>query len=213
MKAGSVLPSTATPQRTPQAERRARSRAALLEAAARGISRRGYANLVLDEVAANAGYTRGALYHQFAGKEDLTLAVVDWVQQTWWAHMADVIGEAKDPLQALLAVARNHAVFCRRDIARVMTALRVEFPDTSSAIGAAVDAARQRVTAECKRLISEARQAGLISSGPPTDLLAYAVTGAVEGLIIELAGRAPHDEVLAERVVIGLLMSAFEPTS
>src|SRR3954454_10031808 len=43
-----------------QAERSARSRSALLESAARGISRHGYGNLVLKDVAREAGYTRGA---------------------------------------------------------------------------------------------------------------------------------------------------------
>ena len=66
-----------------QAERRARTRAALLEAGARGFSRYGYGNLVLEKVAGEAGYTRGALYHLFAGKEDLAVAVVDWVADTW----------------------------------------------------------------------------------------------------------------------------------
>jgi AcrR family transcriptional regulator len=61
--------------RTTQAERRARTRAAILESAARGLSRYGYGNLKLEQVAADAGYTRGALYHLFRNKEDLTLAV------------------------------------------------------------------------------------------------------------------------------------------
>ena len=43
----------------------------------------GYGNLVLEQVAREAGYTRGALYHQFKGKEDLALAVIDWVDETW----------------------------------------------------------------------------------------------------------------------------------
>jgi AcrR family transcriptional regulator len=51
--------------RVKQADRRARSRRALLESAARGLSRHGYGNLILDRVASEAGYTRGALYHQF----------------------------------------------------------------------------------------------------------------------------------------------------
>jgi hypothetical protein len=46
-----------------QAERRARTRDALLDAAARGLSRYGYADLALERVASEAGYTRGALYH------------------------------------------------------------------------------------------------------------------------------------------------------
>src|SRR3954462_9366159 len=76
-----------------QAERSARSRSALLESAARGISRHGYGKLVLKDVAREAGYTRGALYHQFKDKEDLALAVLDWVGQNW-------IGEVGDPARA-----------------------------------------------------------------------------------------------------------------
>lgn len=55
--------SAVKPQALTQADRRARSRAALLESAARGLSRYGYGNLVLEQVARDAGFTRGALYH------------------------------------------------------------------------------------------------------------------------------------------------------
>src|SRR5436189_2082009 len=107
-------------ERPTQAERRARSRAALLESAARGLSRYGYGNLRLEEVAREAGYTRGALYHQFKDKEELALAVVDWVEETWWREVGGLADQQADPAAALIAFARGHAVFCRRDVARVM---------------------------------------------------------------------------------------------
>src|SRR5438876_12450486 len=109
-----------------QAERRARSRSALLEAAARGLSRYGYGNVSLEDVARQAGYTRGALYHQFKDKDDLVLAVIDWVEEEWWREVG-VLSDGQAPLEGLLAMARGHALFCRRDVARVMMALRVEF--------------------------------------------------------------------------------------
>src|SRR3954467_8933215 len=110
-----------------QADRRARSREALLRAAAQGLSRYGYGNLRLEQVARDAGYTRGALYHQFRDKEELALAVIEWVDQTWWEEVGSVVSQEHDPAKALLALARGHAVYCRRDIARVMMALRIEF--------------------------------------------------------------------------------------
>src|SRR5215217_1886228 len=79
--------------RRTQAERRARSRAALLEATARGISRVGYGHLVLEEVAAAAGYTRGALYHQFRDKDALVLTTLEWVHDTWYAEVGSVFDE------------------------------------------------------------------------------------------------------------------------
>ena len=124
--------------RLTQADRRARSRAALLEATARHLSRAGYGKLVLDAVAADAGYTRGALYHQFAGKDALVLATVDWVRDTWWEEVGTAFDEPLEPHEALVELARRHAVFCRRDIAGVMAALRVEFATREHPIGAAV---------------------------------------------------------------------------
>ena len=85
--------------RSTQAERSARTRSALLESAARGLSRYGYGNLVLEQVAREAGYTRGALYHQFKDKEDLALAVVEWVDETW---RREVGGPAEqEPIRSL----------------------------------------------------------------------------------------------------------------
>src|ERR1700753_4350116 len=132
-----------------QAQRRARSREALLESAARGLSRYGYGNLVLERVAVDAGHTRAALYHQFAGKEELALAVVEWISETWLEEVAGPAGEASDPLAALLALARGPAVYCRRDVARVLITLRVEFSGRDHPVGDAVRAAYETLLILC----------------------------------------------------------------
>src|SRR6266496_2597562 len=100
-----TMVATSGPGRLTQAARRARTRSALLEAAARGLSRDGYANLVLERVAREAGYTRGALYHLFANKEDLALAVVGWVEETWFAEVGHLLADDTDPVGALVALA------------------------------------------------------------------------------------------------------------
>jgi AcrR family transcriptional regulator len=59
---------------------RAQGRAArdeLLAAALKVFAQRGYEQASVDEVAAAAGYSKGALYHHFAGKEELLVAVLD----------------------------------------------------------------------------------------------------------------------------------------
>ena len=191
--------------RPTQADRRARTRSALLESAARGLFRYGYSNLTLEQVAADAGYTRGALYHLFANKEELALAVVEWVQETWYEHMGPLFAQTAAPGEALVAVARGHAVYCRRDVARVMMSLRVEFSGQDHPVGRAVEAAVRKVLADCARLITAARRKGEIPPGPPPRVLALALVGSLEGLVINLAGQAPLDEELAERVARGIL--------
>ena len=202
-----------TRPRQSQADRRARTKDALLEAAARGLSRFGYGNLILEKVARDAGYTRGALYHLFSGKEELALAVVAWVEETWWAEMGPRIAGSKDPLEGLRAISRAHAVFCRRDIARVRMVLSVEFSGQDHPVGRAVENALERLITSVERLIAGARDQGLIPSGPPPRVLALAVLGAVEGLVINLAGQAPFDEALADRAVLGVLGLPPDPKS
>ncbi|MFC7618342.1 TetR/AcrR family transcriptional regulator [Actinokineospora soli] len=190
--------------RESQAERRARSRSALLEAAARGLSRNGYANLVLAEVAAEAGYTRGALYHQFADKEELALAVVEWVGETWTEEV-EKPADLPDPVESLLATARGHAVYCRRDVARVMRVLHAEFGGRDHPVGQAVAAIFAELIEDCAAKIAAGRASGALPPGPPVEVTAAAFVGAVEGVVSQVAGNAPHDVELVERAVRGVL--------
>ena len=192
------------PRRT-QAERSARTRSALLESAARGLSRYGYGNLVLEDVAREAGYTRGALYHQFKDKEDLALAVVRWTDETWRREVGERADQESDPVAALIALARGHAVLCRRDVARVAMALRLEFSGQDHPVGRELHRVSEGLVERCSRLIDAGRRNGSIPPGPPAREVALAFVGALEGAVIALAGHVPHDEVLAARAAAGAL--------
>jgi len=191
--------------RQTQARRSARTRNALLESAARGLSRYGYGNLILERVAGEAGYTRGALYHQFKDKEDLALAVIGWVNESWIREVGDPAAREPSPVAELIALARGHAVFCRRDIARVAMALRVEFSGKDEPVGRELERVTETAIKRIARLIQAGRRDGSISPGPPARTVALAVFGALEGTVIALSGQATHDELLAERVVRGVL--------
>jgi AcrR family transcriptional regulator len=70
------------PRRLDQRTRTARAegrdgRAALLEAAAQVFARRGYRDARLDEIAERAGYSKGAIYFHFSGKDDLFFALLE----------------------------------------------------------------------------------------------------------------------------------------
>jgi AcrR family transcriptional regulator len=66
--------------------RKAQTRERLLEAAARVYARRGFGGATLDEVAAEAGFTKGAVYSHFGSKENLLLALLE-------EHLAAQIAE------------------------------------------------------------------------------------------------------------------------
>jgi AcrR family transcriptional regulator len=187
-----------------QVDRRARSRAALLEATARGLSRVGYAHLVLEEVAADAGYSRGALYHQFRDKDELVLATIAWVNATWFEEVGAAFDDSLPPLAVLCEIARRHAIYCRRGNARLMVALRMEFGERDHPIGDAVRAAMTDLVERVRRLVIAGRRDGSIPRGPSATTLAAAWLSAVEAAVIAVAGRYGEDAEIAERVARGI---------
>ncbi|MCW2683419.1 MAG: putative transcriptional regulator of the TetR family [Blastococcus sp.] len=67
----------AQPERRTQAERRAATRSALVQATVECLVELGYARTTTQEVQTRAGVSRGALTHQFTTKAELVVAAVD----------------------------------------------------------------------------------------------------------------------------------------
>jgi AcrR family transcriptional regulator len=63
-------------ERLTRARRRAQTREQLLDAAAEVFARRGFHAATLDEIADAAGFSKGAVYSNFASKDDLFLALI-----------------------------------------------------------------------------------------------------------------------------------------
>jgi AcrR family transcriptional regulator len=84
-------------------QRSERTRAALVAAARELFGARGYAAVPVEEVVRRAGVTRGALYHQFAGKEELFRAVVEQVEEELVAGLAAAGAPPGEPLALLRA--------------------------------------------------------------------------------------------------------------
>ena len=75
--------------RRTQAERRASTRAALLQATIDCLIELGYAGTTTNEVQLRAGVSRGALTHHFASKAELLLAAMDHLYEDFSASIRD----------------------------------------------------------------------------------------------------------------------------
>ena len=76
-------------------ETMAENRAKLIAAARKAFAEQGYAAASMDALTAEAGLTRGALYHNFGDKKGLLAAVVDQIDGEMAAR-AQAVGAASD---------------------------------------------------------------------------------------------------------------------
>ena len=95
---------TGQPRRT-QAQRRASTRAALLEACVDCLLEHGYAGLTTSAVVARAGVSRGAQAHHFGTKAELVMAALRHVTERLGAELVtEPLSAELSPEQAQLAL-------------------------------------------------------------------------------------------------------------
>ena len=186
----------------------------MIKAAAQEFSRSGYAGANLEKVAnefsssvqqeGSSEVSRPQLYHLFANKEELALAVVQWAEETWYEEVGYLFADESDPVAALIAVARGHAAFCRH-APLIMQTFKAEFEGRDHPVGRAIYKSLGRFMDDTIRLITAARRSGAIPPGPPPRELAFAYLGAFDGVARRLREQAPYDALFAERVALGVL--------
>lgn len=79
------------------------TRAKLILAARKAFAEKGYAAASMDDLTADVGLTRGALYHNFGDKRGLLLAVVNQIDAEMAARARAVGSEAENDWDRLMA--------------------------------------------------------------------------------------------------------------
>jgi AcrR family transcriptional regulator len=92
-------------------ERRQLTRRRLIDAAATVFARRGYRRASVEEIASEAGYTIGALYSNFAGKEEVLLALLEQQVARIVERIVTAAQAERDPVDKLRAAAREWMAF------------------------------------------------------------------------------------------------------
>lgn len=171
------------------------TRAKLVAAARRAFAAKGYADASMDDLTAEAGLTRGALYHNFGGKPGLLRAVVEQID----AEMMARLRAARDKAASLWSQ------FLDEGVAYIEMALEPDVQRIMLLDGPAVlgDPSRWPNQTACLRTTTEAITA-LIAEGTvkPVDAEAAArlLNGAALNAALWVAAAADPPAVLPKAV-------------
>jgi len=93
-----------------RAEQQQRTREEVLAAADRLFVEQGFHATSVDQIALAAGYTKGAVYSNFAAKEDLFFAVYEQRMDRALAELERMLAAAADPAAWIESVDRKSVV-------------------------------------------------------------------------------------------------------
>jgi AcrR family transcriptional regulator len=172
-------------KRRTQEERSAATRDALISAARKLWGLRGYAEVGTPEIAAAAGVTRGAMYHQFADKAALFREVVEAVEQDVMARMATMVATSggTSPADVIRA-----AVDAWLKVSGDPEVRQLILLDAPSVLGWAAfrDVAQRYSLGMTQQMLTEAIRAGQLVDQPVRPL-AHVLIGALDEAAMAIA--------------------------
>lgn len=201
-------------QRLGREERREQTRAQLLDAAERVFAREGYRGASVVAIAEEAGYSHGAVYSNFKGKEDLFLVLVEERIDARLARVYEAAdGELSRGIEPREAARRFLAIL---DQEREAYLLLVDFWNQAVRDAPAATKFAER-HARLRTIIGRIAEGAIRDQGSePTvsrDHLATAVLALTNGLTIErLADRSAVTDELYAHALAAILRGFSQPT-
>ncbi|GAA3990814.1 hypothetical protein GCM10022247_07040 [Allokutzneria multivorans] len=176
----------------------------LLGAGRAVFARRGFLAATVEEIVAEAGYTRGALYKHFGGREGLWLAITDAQAEDHLADLEKRLGGVSDRDALVDALVPAGSVFGGGALRAVyeFTAWIAGQPEVAATVIAAQRLREERIVAMLERTCS---RLDVRATMPLTEVVV--LVGALGG---SLALRSAMDaETDVRAVAIGVLGSVF----
>ena len=203
---------TVPAERWTQERRRQHTRDLLLDAAEEVFAKKGFEGASLEEIADAAGYTRGAIYKHFGGKEALFLEANERFNERFVHAFVDVIDPSTPPDQLdIRSIARRWRDLQRANHDRY--ALGAEFnlyvlrhPEIHERV---LEQRRRTVEMVVKFMEEQDALAG-VKPRMPLDTLARLTLAASDGIEFALHLEDSGDDSLHE-AFLELLISVWEP--
>ncbi|MFK3791984.1 MULTISPECIES: TetR/AcrR family transcriptional regulator [Pseudomonas] len=180
----------------PRAEMIEATRAKLIASARLAFARLGYAKTSMDDLTAEAGLTRGALYHHFGDKQGLLAAVVEQIDSEMDARLDRVSDQAGDPWEGFTRRCRAYLEMAQEPEIR-----RIVLQDARAVLGERLPDQEHCIDSLGRRLQALA-EAGIISPAP-SQALARLVNGSLVDTALWIAADAAPGQRL-EQALLGL---------
>ncbi|AZD30765.1 TetR/AcrR family transcriptional regulator [Pseudomonas chlororaphis] len=173
------------------------TRSKLIASARQAFGSLGYANTSMDDLTAEAGLTRGALYHHFGDKKGLLAAVVEQLDAEMDQRLEAISRGTDDLWGAFVQRCRTYL-----EMAQEAEIQRIVLQDARAVLGDLTEASEERCVASLSTLLDELMQAGLVVNAP-SEALARLINGSLLDASLWIA-RDEHPGQRLQQALVGL---------
>jgi AcrR family transcriptional regulator len=189
----------------PRAEMIEETRAKLIASARQAFARLGYARTSMDDLTAEAGLTRGALYHHFGDKQGLLAAVVEQIDSEMDERLEAICAASDDPWHGFAQRCRAYL-----EMAQETEIQRIVLQDARAVLGERRPAQEHCIDSLSQRL-QALSAAGLIEPAP-SHALARLINGSLVDAALWIAAAEPGEQRLqASLQGLELLLRGLRP--
>ncbi|MBP5123858.1 TetR/AcrR family transcriptional regulator [Pseudomonas protegens] len=189
----------------PRAAMIEQTRARLIASARQAFARQGYAKTSMDDLTAEAGLTRGALYHHFGDKQGLLAAVVEQIDSEMDERLEAISAAASDPWQGFAQRCRAYL-----EMAQEAEIRRIVLQDARAVLGQRQPAEEHCIDSLSRRLQALV-EAGLITPAP-SQALARLINGSlVDAALWIAAAEQPEQRLQQALQALELLLRGLQP--
>ncbi|PNV94622.1 TetR/AcrR family transcriptional regulator [Pseudomonas protegens] len=189
----------------PRAAMIEQTRARLIASARQAFARQGYAKTSMDDLTAEAGLTRGALYHHFGDKQGLLAAVVEQIDSEMDERLEAISAAASDPWQGFAQRCRAYL-----EMAQEAEIRRIVLQDARAVLGQRQPAEEHCIDSLSRRL-QALIEAGLITPAP-SQALARLINGSlVDAALWIAAAEQPGQRLQQALQALELLLRGLQP--
>ncbi|AUG42146.1 TetR family transcriptional regulator [Pseudomonas chlororaphis] len=173
------------------------TRSKLIASARQAFGSLGYANTSMDDLTAEAGLTRGALYHHFGDKKGLLAAVVEQLDAEMDQRLEAISRDTDDLWDAFVQRCRTYL-----EMAQEAEIQRIVLQDARAVLGDLTEASEEQCVASLSTLLDELMQAGLVVNAP-SEALARLINGSLLDASLWIA-RDEHPGQRLQQALVGL---------
>jgi len=149
----------------------------IIEAAGKILSASGVSGLTIKNLAQEMKFSESAIYRHFSGKEEIVVAMLEYLATNMDERLSKVISSQKNPQENLEAIFRNQFAFFAKNPHFVVAVFSDGLMEASPKINAAILHIMQVKIKYLMPVIMQGQQRGLFTHAVPSEELVHIIMG------------------------------------